>query len=92
MLPGEKRLALWAAGRAEKVQGNTRDLVSGAYIILAALWGLLGAVVLLVGALVDTVARGGSSALILFVAGAALLAVGFLRQIQSRHAREHDSP
>jgi Flp pilus assembly protein TadB len=90
MLPGEKRVAIWAAGRAKKVQGNTRDLVSGSYIIVAALWGLLGAVVMLAGALVDTVGRAGSSALIIFVAGAALLAVGFLRQLQSRHARKQD--
>lgn len=90
MLPGEKGVALWAAGRAQKVQGNTRDLVSGSYVIVAALWGLLGAMAMLAGVLVDTVGREGSSALIVFLAAAALLAISFLRQIQSRHARKQD--
>jgi hypothetical protein len=88
MLPGERAVAVWGAGRAQKVQGDSRELVSGAYIIVAALWGLLGATVMLVGALVDVVGSGGPSSTTAFIIGAILLTVSFFRQTQSRRARK----
>src|ERR1700735_2052889 len=41
LLPGESVVAVWGMNRVSKVQGNSRDLVAGAYTVLAALWGSL---------------------------------------------------
>jgi hypothetical protein len=48
MFPGERRLATWGANRVLMVQrGDSRQLVAGAYVILAALWGAVGGVIIL---------------------------------------------
>lgn len=86
MLPGERRVASWGARRAKMVQGDSRQLVSGAYIILAALWALVGSTVTLVGALLDLL--GGSSSPVIFGVGAMFLSISFFRQVQSRRSRE----
>lgn len=90
MAPGERRLALWAGGRIQKVQGDSRQLVAGAYMVLAAVWGSLGAVIGLVGIMVEI--QKNSAGLILIIVGIAFGAVSFFRQAQSRAARRRDDP
>jgi hypothetical protein len=53
LLPGEGRVAFWAMGRVQNVQGNSKELVAGGYTVLAAIWGSLGGVIGLVGIALD---------------------------------------
>jgi hypothetical protein len=93
MFPGERRVAMWGTNRVRKVQrGDSRQLVSGAYVILAAMWGSLGGTVGLIGIVLDATAKSGTAGSPLFVAAGVLLAVGALRQFQSRNARRRGDP
>ena len=87
MLPGERRIAIWGANRVRVVQGDSRDLVAGAYAILAALWGSIGGVVVLLGVILDAVSGGGTTGSAFLLAGIAPLAVAAIRAMQSRNAR-----
>jgi hypothetical protein len=91
LLPGERRLAFWGAGRVRKVQGDSRQLVAGAYVILAAMWGSLGGIVGLVSVVLDF-ARGAAAGYVLPVVAIALCRIGMLRLIQSRNARRCGEP
>lgn len=92
LAPGERRLALWAAGRVQMVQGDSRQLVAGAYVALAAMWGSLGVVIGLVGIVIDTTAKKSPTGVVLILVGIALVGVGVLRQGQSRNARKRGEP
>jgi hypothetical protein len=90
MAPGERRIALWGAGRIRKIQGDSRQLVAGAYVILAAMWGSVGGIVIFIGIIVNATATRSPAGLLLIVVGIALVGVGLLRQVQSHHARKLD--
>lgn len=90
LLPGERPVAVWALGRVQKVQGNSRQLLAGAYIILAALWGTLGGTVGLVFGVLEFTNVHGPVIPGLFVAALALWGIAIVRQIQARRARSLD--
>lgn len=92
MLPGERRLANWGTGRIRKVQGDSRQLVAGAYVILAAMWGSLGGIVGLVGIVLLAATKRSSAGPVLLIGGAVLIGIGVLRQVQSRNARRRGDP
>jgi hypothetical protein len=92
MMPGERRIAIWGTNRVRMVQSNSKDLVAGAYVVLAALWGSIGGVVVLLGVILDAVSRNGISGSALLLAGIASLAVAALRVVQSRKARHTGDP
>lgn len=86
-------MAVWAAGRVMKVQegrAGAVQLVAGAYIVLAAFWGSLGGVIGLVGIglLFANIRAGYVFLVVAFVP----LAIGVIRQIQSRHSRMRGDP
>jgi hypothetical protein len=87
LLPGETRVATWAMSRVRKVQGNSQQLVAGAYIVLAAMWGSLGGVIGLIGIALDSSSKDGASGNPYVLACLPVLAIGILRQVQSRRAR-----
>lgn len=91
LLPGERRIAYWGSARIRHVQGHSRQLVAGAYVILAAIWGSLGGVVVLSGIIVESTLDGPAGPTLLLV-GLVLIVVGVLRQIQSRNARARGDP
>jgi hypothetical protein len=88
MVPGERRIAMWGANRVRRVQGNSRDLVSGSYLILASLWGSIGGVLILLGVIFDAADVGGNAGSILLLVGLLLLAVSAGRIAQSRSSRK----
>jgi hypothetical protein len=92
MAPGERRLALWAAERVRMVQGDSRQLVAGAYVALAAMWGPIGVVIGLVGIVIDVTVKTSPTGVVFIVMGIALVGVGVLRQVQSRNARKCGDP
>lgn len=92
MIPGERRIATWSVDRVQGVQGNSKDLVAGAYIVLAALWGSIGGVVILVGVILDVVSKSGTTGSTCLFAGMVPLVVAVIRVIQSRHARQLADP
>jgi hypothetical protein len=88
MLPGERRIARWGMGRVQKVQGSSKDLVAGAYVIVASLWGSIGGVLVLLGIALDVASKGGTAGSTLLLVGFAPLAVAGIRIVQSRRARQ----
>jgi hypothetical protein len=89
MVPGERRFAVWATKRILMVQhGDSRQLVAGAYTVLASTWTSLGGIVLMGGLATYVFTKAGALASALLTAGCALVATGFLRQVQSRNARK----
>ncbi|HVA02512.1 MAG TPA: hypothetical protein VMU64_02095 [Acidimicrobiales bacterium] len=91
MLPGERRIAMWGTYRVRKVQGDSRKLVAGGYIILAAIWGSVGGIIMVAAIVVMTATKGNPNPF-LYVAGFVFLGIGFIRQIQSRNARRNGEP
>jgi hypothetical protein len=92
LFPGETRVATWAIGRVQKVQGNSKELVAGAYIVLAAMWGSLGGVVCLIGIVIDITSKDGSPGTTYLLVGLVGVIIGILRQLQSRRARQRNRP
>lgn len=85
LFPGERRLGRWAAHRVESVQGDRRDLLAGAYLLLAALWGSIGGLMGLIGIGLDFADRDGNPWLL---AALALIAISFGRILQSLATRQ----
>lgn len=73
--------------RVQRVQGDSRELVAGAYIALAAIWGSLGGIFGLVGIVLDAIGSDGPSGTIFLLVGLLILVLAFFRQLQSRRAR-----
>ena len=92
LLPGERRVALWGANRVRKVQGNSKDLVAGAYVILAAIWGSTGGVIVVVGVILDAISKTGVAGSTLLLVGLVPLAIGGIRIAQSRNERQQIDP
>lgn len=92
VLPWERRVAVWGTNRIRQVQGNSRDLTAGAYVILAAIWGTTGGLLVIVGIAVDAESKSGFSGSVVMAIGLLLLAVGTLRQIQARNCRRRHEP
>lgn len=90
LLPGERKIAVWAMGRVQRVQGDSRQLVAGAYVILASLWGSVGGLLVLVGIFTDVTSSSGSGGGVLLLLGIALCAVAGVRIAQSRVARANE--
>ncbi|MBU6495345.1 MAG: hypothetical protein KGR42_02875 [Acidobacteria bacterium] len=91
MVPGERRVALWAVGRVQRTQGNSRHLVAGAYYLLAALWGSLGSVVAIVDETLIIENNYSAGKTLLLVVGA-IACVGYLRILQRRAALKRGDP
>ena len=92
MIPGERRIARWGMGRVQRVQGNSKDLVAGAYVILASLWGSIGGVLVLLGIGLDVASKDGTAGSALLIVGLVPLAVAAIRIAQSRRARQSALP
>jgi hypothetical protein len=93
MLPGERRMAVWAVGRVMKVQegrAGAVQLVAGAYVVLAAFWGSIGGMVGLVG--IGLLFANIPAGYIVLIVAFLPLAVSAMRQIQARRSRARGDP
>ncbi|MGC2168342.1 MAG: hypothetical protein WA580_04490 [Acidimicrobiales bacterium] len=88
MIPGERAVAIWCAHRVLRVQGNSKELVAGVYIALAALWGSLGGAVVMIGVVLDIISRGGVAGSGFLLSGLVPLAIAAIRIAQSRNSRK----
>lgn len=72
------------------MQGNSKHLVAGAYVVVAALWGSVGGLLTLVGVGLDIVSKDGDAGSALLLLGFVPLMVAVMRIVQSRRARQCD--